>query len=194
MILAIVVRSLAESTTPESLGGDTSYTLRPGLDHVPPVNAQVGVGGTDPEAESSSRGMVRPEGIVQVHRRVGDIRVQVYVSALESDRILADKPLQAGVIVAHATVTPVTSLAGKSPPPPIRVAAMRAVATGAGCGATVVGVAVLETTGNVVFGEYLRRHSAIRCDPGGAPALRQRASERGRRGRSRRDHGHDSSD
>src|SRR5207249_6702525 len=119
---------------------------------------------------------------------------QVHIPAAEPDGIFTNKPLQPGVVVARPTVTPSASLAGKSTSTRMRAAVMRPSAADAGCGDGVVGAATSERIQNVVFGKYLDSPSTIRCAPGGATALRRQASERGLRGRSRHDHGHDSSD
>src|SRR5262245_65847245 len=95
-----------------------------------------------------------------------------------------------GMVVARPTVTPVASLTGGSTPPPMRVPAMRPRTADASGGGGMLG-ARSELLESGVFGGFLGSPLAIECDPGGAPALRRRASER-RRGL--RDHGHDSSD
>jgi len=42
---------------------------------------------------------IEPEGVIEVRRGVTNVRIQIHVPATEPDRILADKPLQAGVVV-----------------------------------------------------------------------------------------------
>src|SRR5439155_7498268 len=87
---------------------------------------------------------------------IPDITVQVEASR-KSDRILADKPLELGVVVARPTVPPVASVAGKSPSLPMRVGAMRPSAADAGCGGGVVGSSTREMLRNGVFGHHLDR-------------------------------------
>src|SRR3989338_7022845 len=57
-------------------------------------------------------------------RTVPNVRIEVDFSA-EPDRILGDKPLQAGVVVARPRVTPTVSLARNSTPSPMRLSVMR---------------------------------------------------------------------
>jgi hypothetical protein len=51
--------------------------------------------------------LVQSERVDEGKRVVGDVAVEVDVAAREADRILADKPLQAGVVVARPVVVEV---------------------------------------------------------------------------------------
>jgi hypothetical protein len=68
---------------------------------------------------------LKAERVGEVERRICDVGIEIRVSTSEADRILADKALPAGVIVARPTVAPVASLAGKSTAARMRVAAIR---------------------------------------------------------------------
>jgi hypothetical protein len=111
--------------------------------------------------------------INEEQRVVSDVGIRIRVAAGESDGVFADKPLEAGVVVARPTVTPDARLAEKSAPPPMRVATMRPSVAEAG-GAGAVEAPTSEVLKNGVFGGYPGSLPAIGCDPGGAPALRRR--------------------
>lgn len=74
----------------------------------PPPNCIVPHSGAKILAEPTSLTFQAP-GIYPVRRIVSDIGINVDVSAAEADGILADKPLQAGMVVARPRVPPVAS-------------------------------------------------------------------------------------
>jgi hypothetical protein len=144
----------------------------------------------DPDAFPDDDLRVETQWITPLRGVVADIRVKVCTTTEQAERILTNEPLQAGMVVARPTVTSAASLAGRSTSARMRVPAMRPGSADAGRGGTVL-AALIEMLEPGIFGGYPGTPPTIRCDPGGATALRRRASERGR---GRRDHAHDSSD
>jgi hypothetical protein len=69
--------------------------------------------------------LVQAERIDEVEGTIAHVGVEVHVAGLETDRILGNEALEAGVVVARPRVTPAASLAEKSTSPPVRVGAMR---------------------------------------------------------------------
>src|SRR2546425_2437600 len=82
---------------------------------------------------SADRGPLfcQSKGINENERAVSDIRIEIQISTLEPDRILAEEAGQSGVVVPRPRVAPTASLAEKSTPPLMRARPASASSSGA---------------------------------------------------------------